>query len=385
MKNVVRGKQLASALLTLFVVCSLWQDCLAAPRREVKIPDIPGYKTLKCDFHMHTVFSDGQVWPTVRVEEAWREGLDAIAITDHIEYKAHKTDVRPDDNRSYEIARPAAADKGIILIKGVEITKDMPPGHFNAIFIKDAKPLDSNDFNVVMKNAAEQGAFVTWNHPGWDGQQPDGVPRWYAEHTKALENGWMKGIEVVNDNEYYPLVFTWALEKKLTIMGNSDVHDPMCLSCDFCKGEHRPMTLVFAKEATEDSIKEALLARRTAVYYGNKLIGEEQYLKQIFDKSVEILQPQVSIRGNGSAVIRIHNSSEIDFDLVANGSPEFVKAPGNITLTADRTVLLTIKAKDKAPGTEKIRIPYKVKNLLVAPNEGLKTELAITVNFVPAE
>lgn len=27
-------------------------------RKDVRIPDIPGYLTLKCDFHMHTIFSD---------------------------------------------------------------------------------------------------------------------------------------------------------------------------------------------------------------------------------------------------------------------------------------------------------------------------------------
>ena len=58
-------------------------------------------------------------------------------------------------------------------------------------------------------------------------------------------------------------------EKKLTIVGNSDIHDPTGMSYDFCKGEHRPMTLVFAKECSEESIKEALLAHRTAVYYKN--------------------------------------------------------------------------------------------------------------------
>jgi len=47
-------------------------------RRIINIPDISGYHTLKCDFHMHTVFSDGLVWPTVRVQEAYLEGLDAI-------------------------------------------------------------------------------------------------------------------------------------------------------------------------------------------------------------------------------------------------------------------------------------------------------------------
>lgn len=30
-------------------------------RKEINIPDILGYKTLKCDFHIHTIFSDGVV------------------------------------------------------------------------------------------------------------------------------------------------------------------------------------------------------------------------------------------------------------------------------------------------------------------------------------
>jgi 3',5'-nucleoside bisphosphate phosphatase len=110
----------------------------SATRREVKIPDISGYMTLKCDFHNHTVFSDGQVWPTVRVEEAWREGLDAIAITDHLEYRPHKEEVKPDNDKACDIAIKAGEEKGVIVIRGAEITRDMPPGHCNALFLKSA-------------------------------------------------------------------------------------------------------------------------------------------------------------------------------------------------------------------------------------------------------
>jgi hypothetical protein len=60
---------------------------VAQVRDPLPVPDLPGYQTLKCDFHMHTVFSDGQVWPPLRVMEAWRDGLDCIAITDHIDYQ----------------------------------------------------------------------------------------------------------------------------------------------------------------------------------------------------------------------------------------------------------------------------------------------------------
>ena len=127
-------------LLFLFVsVLFSLSICFAQTntRAEIKIPDIPGYRTLKCDLHMHTVFSDGQVWPTVRVEEAWREGLDVISITDHIEYLIHKDDILKNHNRPYEIARAKAEELGIILIKGAEITRSMPPGHFNGHWIKN--------------------------------------------------------------------------------------------------------------------------------------------------------------------------------------------------------------------------------------------------------
>ena len=45
---------------------------------------------ISTDLHIHTVFSDGFVWPDLRVDEALREGLDLISITDHLEYQPHK-------------------------------------------------------------------------------------------------------------------------------------------------------------------------------------------------------------------------------------------------------------------------------------------------------
>jgi hypothetical protein len=56
-----------------------------AYREIINIPEVNGYQVLKCDFHTHTVFSDGLVWPNIRAQEAWEEGLDAMALTEHIE------------------------------------------------------------------------------------------------------------------------------------------------------------------------------------------------------------------------------------------------------------------------------------------------------------
>ena len=114
--------------------------------RKLQFPDVPGYKTLKCDLHMHTVFSDGNVWPSIRVEEALKDNLDAISITDHLEKLKHGADIpMPDRNRSHEEAAKAAEGTDLIVIQGTEITRSMPPGHANAIFITDTNKVLVDD------------------------------------------------------------------------------------------------------------------------------------------------------------------------------------------------------------------------------------------------
>src|ERR1035437_6487620 len=153
-------------------------------KKIVNLPDLPGYVTLKCDFHMHTVFSDGEVWPTVRIDEALRDGLDAIAITDHLEYLPRKDYIPVDLNAAWKIGEEYARERNIILVHGAEITRKMPPGHFNALFITDASLIAKDSAWDCFEAAIKQGAFLQWNHPGWKKQQPDGIPRMYDIHKK---------------------------------------------------------------------------------------------------------------------------------------------------------------------------------------------------------
>lgn len=95
-------------LVSAFLLATCLMNVQAQRRNEIQVPDLDGYTTLKCDFHMHTVFSDGLVWPTVRVDEAYREGLDAISLTEHIEYRPHKKDVVADHNRSFDLCQKQA-------------------------------------------------------------------------------------------------------------------------------------------------------------------------------------------------------------------------------------------------------------------------------------
>lgn len=290
-------------------------------RKEIKIPNILGLKTLKGDFHIHTVFSDGIAWPTYRVDEAWEEGLDIIAITDHIEGYPNKPFLNGDHNSSYNVALPNAIEKGIILIHAAEITRGMPPGHMNALFIKDANKLDVETVDDAVKAAVDQGAFILWNHPGWEKHQPD-TTLWMPLHEKYFTNGWINGIEVFNEYEWYPISIDWCIDKNLAVFANSDIHD---ISGHFYDIErcHRPMTLVFSKEKDEASIKQALEEGRTVAWFDDKLVGKEEYLKALFEESVDI-----KFSGRYDAkdrpIIEIKNNSNLKFVITDEKGKEIV-------------------------------------------------------------
>ncbi len=356
------SKKIPLLLLFLFVL----QISYAQSRRVINIPEIPGYKTLKCDFHMHTVFSDGMVWPTVRVQEAWEEGLDAISITDHIEYLPHSKDIVSDHNRSYEIAEPLSKKLDIILVKGAEITRDMPPGHLNAIFITNTNLLERDDAMEALKEARDQGAFIFWNHPGWKAQQPD-TTLWWDEHTELFENNMLHGIEVVNNGDYYPEALDWANEKNLTMFCNSDVHAPMK-----AKEGHRPLTLVFVKSRAKGGIKEALFNRRTAVYFGNTLIGKSIYLEPLFFASLDYDNSPLRLENKINKLVQIKNNSDIDFELELLQPGVGFDVQEKIILKAHHVTLLEISGNsDEVKNMKKLNVYYEVKNMKIASDENL--------------
>jgi hypothetical protein len=371
-------------LATLLVGATMALSAHERVRTPVRIPDIPGYRTLKCDFHTHTVFSDGKVWPDIRAEEAWREGLDALAITDHIEYQPHKDDLPTAHNRSHQIAASHGEPLRLLVIRGSEITRAMPPGHLNAIFLADARRLDTKEWRDAVAEAHRQGAFIFWNHPAWTGQQPDGVARWYPEHTELVASNRLHGIEVVNGRDYYPQAHAWCLEKNLTMLSNSDIHNPLNLDYDVHEGDHRPVTLVFATDNTPAAIKEALFARRTAAYSGELLVGREEFVKPIFERSLRVLTPSVPVRGKDAAFVQIQNDSDLTYDLRLVGEDADLSFPRELKLPAGKTALLEILGRsEKRSGEKTISLVCRVKNLLVLPNESLTSGISFAVTFVP--
>lgn len=336
-------------------------------RREIVLPDIPGFKTLKCDFHMHTVFSDAIVWPTVRVDEAWEDGLDAISITDHIE--GHPKKLPGQNHQAYEIALPLAKARNLILVKGGEISRGMPPGHFNAIFVSDVNALNLPDWMDAIGEAVRQGGFIMWNHPGWRKQQPE-VTRWMAEHEAIWQKGWMHGIEVFNEKEWYPEALQWASEKNLAIIGNSDIHDVFNRKYDRIRYPIRPVTLAFAKERTEESLKEAMFARRTATLFFNKLVGPKELVEPLVRQSISVSEP--FLYDSGFIYFEVKNSSDIEFTLLKIGNDDSGLSEKTI-LPRQSTVVARVKQEKGQAHT----YSFKLENVLTGVEQPMIFTLTV--------
>lgn len=358
-------KKLISIIFLLGSVSGFSQNHSHRLGRELKFPDLPGYKTLKCDFHQHTVFSDGSVWPDIRVMEALMDGLDAISLTEHLEYQPHKEDIpHPDRNRSFELAMKEAENHDLIIVKGSEITRKMPPGHNNAIFISDANKLLIDDSVAVFREAKKQGAFIFWNHPNWISQRKDGMATLTEVHRRLIQEKLLDGIEVVNDQTYSDEALQIALDNNLTIMGTSDIHKLIDWDFKVNEGGHRPVTLVFAKEKNEAAIKDALMNRRTVAVFKNLLIGRNEFLIPLIESSLKVVSARYTGKSSVLSVV-LENGSSTDFLLQNLTGYTLHNTHDVVTLPAGAKTTIDIKTIDRK---KNLILKFSVLNAVNAPN-----------------
>ncbi len=348
--------------------------------RSIVFPDVTPYYTLKCDLHMHTVFSDGSVWPNIRVEEAHRDDLDAIAVTEHLEYQPHRHDIpHPDRNRAHEIAENANGAQDLIVINGSEVTRAMPPGHVNAIFLTDANRLvapegqEAIDPVEVFREAVRQDGFTFWNHPMWLSQKSDGMAALTDMHRMLISEGLLHGIEVVNQYTFSDEALQIALDHDLTILGTSDIHGLVDWDFEVPQGGHRPVTLVFAEERSADGIRAALRERRTVVWFKNSLIGRPQELVPLLEA---IVQPARAEYLDNSTVLRVtfRNDSDATLLLRNRSAFGFHRDIDVITLAAHAETDVDVKSGTKV---ESLQLTFEVLNAITAP--GTHPEIAVQI------
>lgn len=287
-----------------------------AERREIILPTIDGYRLYKADFHTHTIYSDGDVTPRQRVREAWYDGLDIIAITDHLEirtyekfmlkvlapystgkpFKYQNAGIANKKDKSYPVMANlnAAYDEAvyyterenlpIMVVRGTEIWRNTKSiGEFNALFLKDINAICHEDLFESFRRVKEQGGLIMHNHPGYT-RTTTAIAE--GEQERAYSEGWIDGVEAVNSTTLYPDIISRCIDRNLFIAANTDAHRPT--SHDWPAGGEffRTMTFIMAKSCTEEDIKEALKAGRTIGYVANNLVGSEKHLAAFINEAV---------------------------------------------------------------------------------------------------
>lgn len=350
-------------------------------RKEIFIPQVNGFNVYKADLHTHTMYSDGQVLPKYRIREAWQDGLDIIAVTEHVEYRpveedlvkyldkytdkkrkeavnhriiseaATKDGIMVDLNTAVQISQKLAKSYGLTVIPGLEITRDANEiGHFNALFTTDNNLIYDPDPYQAILNAKAQNAIIQHNHPGWR-RTKLGFSEW---QKKVYGEGLVDGVEVVNGDEIYPGIVDRCVQGGMYITANTDIH--ATTAADYrVNGTDRPMTLIFAKDQSLESVREALEAQRTLALAYNNLWGADQLLKDLFMACVKV--ENVSGRK-----YKLTNLSSIPFVLQQDGS-------NRVHLDPMTSIFLTISKGDSA-------LVFNVVNMWNGVDSNPKVEIA---------
>ncbi len=308
-----------------------------AVRTEIILPQVKGFNCYKGDFHIHTSYSDGVVTPAGRVVEAWYDGLDVIAITDHYEGRKgeknflkviapYNEDGKPTKYLSANAKNGIKADFNAIhreaevqleksaypmlLIKGCEMArKNETHGHFNCLFLQDINTVYDPDMAKAFRKVKEQGGIIIHNHPGWRRKTTDKT----EFHQQVYGEGLIDGVEVVNGNTFYPPIVRRCIDEKLAMFANTDIH-PIIANRYGALGLHRTMTLILAKDLTEKAIKDAILKRRTIAYSAGTLIGEEEWLNEFLNAAVDCRVVNVNEK-DGKRTFQLTNMSSITYRL----------------------------------------------------------------------
>ena len=167
---------------------------------------------------------------------------------------------------------------------------------------------------------------------------------------------------------YSDEAFQLAIDNNLTIIGTSDIHGLIDWQYNVSEGGHRPVTLVFAKEKSEEAIKEGLLNRRTAIWFNNTLFGDSLYLVPLIQQSLSLKTEVFQSHKGNSLVVSVYIENQSDADYILKNQSDFnLHSHADIvTIGAHDTVLIQVKTLEILPSFD---LHFKVLNAFIAPNK----------------
>lgn len=195
-------------------------------------------RKVKFDLHIHTEYSDGIGSVKEVLLEAYRKGLNGIAITDH------NTTIALREAEIY------ASKLGLTVIPGLELKTDA--GHILALGInvnlKDKTRLIYEDAIDWVRSL---GGITIIAHPAIEVNKMD---KWIAKKPDA--------IEAFNSN--YPFKFIlrrgWEIINriKVPITAGSDAHNPKCIGNAY--------TIIEVYELSIEEILKSIKLGRTKIF-----------------------------------------------------------------------------------------------------------------------
>jgi 3',5'-nucleoside bisphosphate phosphatase len=323
-------------------------------RTEIQFPKLGEFQVVTGDFHVHTLYSEGTVMPSVRLYEAWTEGVDVVSITDHTEFLT--TSLPEKKGRAFSEVADLAKALDLVLIRGAEVSTVYSAENemmtdvvrrsntdFIVLFVQDENALFA-PFDIAMERARQQGCLNIWAHPG---------SQWRPIPEKFLQMGWLHGVEIRNTvtagrsnleefrgRYFYPQVADWGKEKQLALIASSDVHSPA--QFERLPSKPRDFTLLLVKERSPEGVREAILAKRTMAWFEGMLWGRAADLELLARRSLSIS----ALPGSGrTQALRVRNASSFPFEIQCKAAQKGWTVPtralavpplGTIVLPASR-------------------------------------------------
>jgi hypothetical protein len=210
-----------------------------SPRQRRQLPSAPGLTWLACDFHAHSVHSDGSLGVAELAAQAVEARLDVLAVTDHNTLSHHPS--LPEQSSRY----------GVTLLAGQEVTTDR--GHANAFgdvgWVDFRRPATAwvsavRDAGGLLSICHPLAADCSWHHPLRE--RPPLAEVW---HWTWLDRTWTG-----------PLAWWTAWGSDTVPIGGSDFHSP-----DQGRPLGVPVTWVACESTEPDAVLDGLRAGRTAL------------------------------------------------------------------------------------------------------------------------
>ena len=112
-----------------------------------------------------------------------------------------------------------------------------------------------------------------------------------------------------------------------------------------------------------ESIREALFAGRTVVWFRNDLIGKPEFVQPLLDASIRVTEAQYQ-EDTTVATVAIENVTDASFVLMNEGDVSFHKRNDLVVLEAHTTIHVEVKTGTWEP---EFQLRFRVLNALTSP------------------